>query len=115
MPVKDAKAYGPGWKEFSLRIRFERAAGRCEFIMTAAGRCPKRHGDVLPSGGKVVLTVAHLCHDPGCRDEAHVLAACQACHLAYDRALHSRNASATAKRKRLARAPELPFAAGVRQ
>ena len=99
MPVKDAKAYGPGWKEFSLRIRFERAAGRCEFIMTAAGRCPKRHGDVLPSGGKIVLTVAHLCHDPACRREDHIKAMCNRCHLRYDRHLHAEHAAASRRKK----------------
>jgi len=120
MPVKNQAAYGPGWKEFSRRIRFERDGGRCACtgqcrLSFAVGvhdgeeeRCHATHGSSTASGGRVVLTVAHLCHDASCRDETHVKAMCQRCHLAYDRELHSRNASATARRKRLARAPMLP-------
>ena len=38
--------------------------------------------------GKVVLTVAHLTHNPqDCRRE-YLKAMCQRCHLRYDRLLH---------------------------
>ena len=34
--------------------------------------------------GRVVLTVAHLCQDSTCDDEAHLKAMCNRCHLRYD-------------------------------
>lgn len=43
----------------------------------------------------IVLTVAHLNHDPrDCREE-NLQALCQRCHLALDLAHHQRNAAAT--------------------
>jgi len=37
----------------------------------------------------VVLTVAHLDHQPENCDPANLMAMCQACHLAYDRDHHA--------------------------
>jgi hypothetical protein len=46
----------------------------------------------------VVLTVAHLNHDPAdCRDE-NLKAMCNRCHLRYDTALHVRHAATTRAR-----------------
>ncbi len=110
-PIRKERAalYGRDWSMFSDRIRFTRARGRCECRgecghrhetrRKCAGRCPGRHGDILLRGGKLVLTVAHLCHDESCRDESHVRAMCQRCHLRYDAYHHARNASATRDRK----------------
>lgn len=100
MPIrKDLKhLYPPDWKEISHRIRFGRANGRCEF-------CGARHGwyrgpngilwdpSILEQIGlmefhhfsKIVLTTAHLDHDPTNNDEANNLRAlCQRCHLDWD-------------------------------
>jgi hypothetical protein len=44
---------------------------------------------------RVVLTVAHLDHDPAGDDPARMRALCQRCHLRYDAAHHARNARAT--------------------
>ena len=80
--------YGADWPQFSHAIRFDRAGGRCECEGecgrgTHAGRCPNEHGQpAYGTGSKVVLTVAHLCHTPECRE--HVKAMCNGCHLAYD-------------------------------
>lgn len=85
--------YGPDWRDFSASIRFGRACGRCECEGecgrgTHDGRCPNIHGgDAYGSGSRVVLTVAHLCHTPECRE--HVKAMCQGCHLHYDRDHHA--------------------------
>ena len=38
---------------------------------------------------KIVLTVAHLDHNPENVDDENLLAACQRCHLRYDRAHHA--------------------------
>lgn len=61
--------YDTGWKEFSRRIRFERAEGRCEcegecgLHRTHPGprRCVERDGEpAIWANGIVMLTVAHL-------------------------------------------------------
>ena len=117
MPI-DYASYPPNWREISDRIRFGRGAGRCEcsgecgrehpleFIehdgrMVPVRRCPERHGKAATDfRGQVVLTVAHLCHDPQCADETHLRSMCQRCHLSYDAAHHARNAARTRRRKR---------------
>lgn len=106
--------YPKDWDEISHRIRFERAAGRCECEGECGiehdGRCHRRHGDLevrsLSGYGlagtmkwKVVLTTGHLDHDPvNCVDE-NLRAWCQWCHLRYDRHEHARNAGRTRDRK----------------
>jgi len=95
--------YPPDWKAISLRIRFERAGGKCE-------RCEAPHGwfrradepdlffDSLEEAvlysdnvheddtsiSRVVLTTAHLNHDPSDNREENLAALCQRCHLAHD-------------------------------
>lgn len=70
-----------GWKAISLAIR-ERAMQRCE-------QCQAENGQPNPvTGSRVVLTVAHLDHQPeNCAPE-NLRAWCQLCHLAYDRPHH---------------------------
>lgn len=91
--------YGEDWSAFSDRIRFGRAASRCECEgecgrNTHDGRCPNTHGgEAYGTGSTVVLTVAHLCHTPECR--AHVKAMCQGCHLHYDKGHHAETAART--------------------
>lgn len=51
---------------------------------------------------QVVLTVAHLDHDPGnCADD-NLAALCQRCHLGHDREEHTRNAWATVRGRKAA-------------
>lgn len=90
--------YPPDWKAISLRVRFERAGGKCE-------HCEAPHGwfrdqyDVLHDpatwaglqtngfhwrASKIVLTTAHLNHDPSDNREENLAALCQRCHLAHD-------------------------------
>lgn len=93
--------YPHDWPEISLRIRTERADGRCECAGecgrgTHTGRCPNRNG--LPAygtGSRVVLTVAHLDHTPEHCDPGNLRAMCQGCHLHYDRDHHRQTAAAT--------------------
>jgi hypothetical protein len=81
--------YPPDWKENSERIRFQRAGGRCECTgecrLHKGRRCVERHGEpAVYARGKIVLTVAHLNHQPeDCREE-NLKAMCQRCHLRYD-------------------------------
>ncbi len=99
-----ARVYPSHWKALSHRIRVERAQGRCE----CEGECglhrthpgPRRceELDRHPAKwakGLVVLTVAHLCHDSTCDDEAHLKAMCNRCHLRLDVKQHQRNAYQT--------------------
>lgn len=106
MPIKpeNRARYGHDWHAFSDRIRFERAGGRCECAGecgrgTHEARCPNTHGaPAYGTGSTVVLTVAHLTHEPECRDEDKVRAMCQACHLHYDRGHHVETARRTRMR-----------------
>jgi hypothetical protein len=125
MPIRpeNRARYPRDWQEISLRIRTERAAGRCECrgecghdhlaefdenpaadlvddLIAAFGpdflRCLAENGRPHPvTDSTVVLTVAHLNHTPeDCRDE-NLKAMCQRCHLAYDRSHHAETRSAT--------------------
>ena len=84
MPI-DYREYPEDWPEISHRIRVNRAGNKCE-------GCGAENGKAHPvTGSKVVLTVAHLNHDPqDCRDE-NLRAWCQRCHLAYDLRHHQAN------------------------
>lgn len=94
----DLNRYPPYWKQFSRWIRFERARGRCECTgqcgkhtnKNGGWRCTEVHGRPAAfANGNTVLSTAHLCTcDPPCAKPAHVIAACQRCHLRIDRDLH---------------------------
>jgi hypothetical protein len=80
MPIRpeNRDRYPSDWKSISLRIRTERAAGRCECLGecgrgTHTGRCPNVNGgQAYGTGSKVVLTVAHLDHTPeNCNRDHH--------------------------------------------
>lgn len=111
----DPKRYPADWREFSRRIRYERAKGRCEctgecglhngqdLVDPYNGRCRELDGQPAKfATGTVMLTVAHLnrkdgpCQcDPHCAIEDHVKAMCQRCHLRYDGERHQANAAET--------------------
>jgi len=89
-----AERYPKNWKEISVRIR-ERAGNRCEFCGA------ENHQPHPETGSMVVLTVAHLDHDPqNCSDE-NLRALCQRCHLRYDADHHARNAALTRLERRI--------------
>lgn len=98
MPIRpENKArYPKDWPEISRRIRFERAHGQCERHVKMEGwpdggmiRCQALHGRTHPvTGSIVVLTVAHLDHNPENCAEDNLLAMCQRCHLRYDQHHH---------------------------
>jgi hypothetical protein len=98
--VSQRRRYPANWRQISARIRFIRAAGRCECKGECGtgheGRCAARHRLPHPvTGSTVVLTTAHLDHQPeNCADE-NLRAMCQRCHLAYDAAHHAANAALT--------------------
>lgn len=94
MPIRPEMRplYPTDWPVISRRIRHERAQNQCE-CDGRCGRhgepCPARNGEAHPvTGSRVILTVAHLDHDPANCSEDNLLAMCQRCHLAYDAELH---------------------------
>lgn len=104
MPIKaENKArYPADWKQISKRIR-ERAGNRCEGSPAYPDCCAANAQPHPVTGSKVVLTVAHLDHQPeNCGDD-NLRAWCQRCHLTYDAAHHAANARETRKQKRPAR------------
>jgi protein-arginine kinase activator protein McsA len=108
--------YPANWNVISQRIR-ERAGNKCEVCGVKNHRYITRseNGWQYSSEGawndykngfsktkvvKVILTVAHLNHNPAdCRDE-NLKAMCQQCHLRYDAKLHAGNAAITRKAKK---------------
>jgi hypothetical protein len=109
--------YPIDWKELSAVIRFRRAGGRCERCgrphlrvvddlgdgrwwdegtgswRNGRGRAigPPAFGDhARLRRTRVVLTTAHLDHDPTNNRPRNLKALCQRCHLAHDRAEHRR-------------------------
>lgn len=111
MPIRpeNRARYPADWDAISARIRWERAGGRCECEGECGtghvGRCTRRANDPLSAeidGPRVILTTAHRDHTPEHCDDANLFAACQRCHLGYDRAHHARTRAATLERKRSA-------------
>ena len=81
MPIRpENKAlYPDDWKEISHRVRTE-AKWLCE-------NCGAQNYHPHPiTGSRVVLTVAHLDHDPTNNARDNLRALCQKCHNDYDRA-----------------------------
>jgi hypothetical protein len=68
-----------------------RGPRRCEEIHTAPAKWAR---------GKVVLTIAHLNHDPTDNRIDNLKALCQRCHNRYDQPHRQANARATRRRKR---------------
>lgn len=48
---------------------------------------------------EIVLTIAHLDHDPTNNDPSNLRAMCQRCHLRYDSKEHQKNAAETRRKK----------------
>lgn len=86
MPIRpdQRSRYPDDWPMISYRIRNDRAQWACEW-------CGARHGHPHPdTGSSVVLTVAHLDHQPeNCSDE-NLAAMCQRCHNRYDAPMRAR-------------------------
>lgn len=105
--------YPDNWKEISYRIRFERARGCCESCgmkhwavikrfangswrpLTAIEwdmvflRIRNQHSNMTESlkhhgFTRIVLTVAHLDHDPTNNKDENLKALCQKCHNRHD-------------------------------
>lgn len=123
MPIRpeNRARYPKDWADISLRIRVDRAGGRCECHgecgrpsahLDIDGRCQNRNGKpAVGTGSRVVLTVAHLNHTPeDCTDD-NLAAMCQGCHLHYDRDHHAETRSATIQAALLAQMEPLDLGA----
>jgi len=91
----DRSRYPDEWEEMREAV-LERAGNRCEGSPLYP-ECRAANGLPHPvTGSRVVLTIAHLDHDPEeCRDLERLRAWCQRCHLAYDRPRHVAKARAS--------------------
>jgi len=125
MPIRASERhrYPPDWPAIVQRIR-ARAGDRCEFLRADGTRCNAPNHELIfrrranledwrwPHGGDcgerdascygvtVVLTVAHLNHQPeDCREE-NLRAGCQLHHLRHDKAHHRMNAARTRRSKK---------------
>jgi hypothetical protein len=115
----EQQRYPKDWPQIRARI-LARAGGRCEFSCADGSRCdapdltmvyrsnknPERWGlgDVDFCGDcyqvRVVLTVAHLNHQPeDCSDE-NLKSGCQLHHLRHDAKHHAGNAARTRRAKK---------------
>ena len=127
MPIRkeDKKLYPFTWPEIRKRI-LERAADRCEGCGVRNYSVGSRLGERwvlygtysrykdaretaerLNANGNeneryivIVLTIAHLNHNPADTDEQAMRAYCQRCHLAHDKILHRNNAKRTRAQKK---------------
>lgn len=105
-PIKpeNRALYGMDWPLIAREVKDDsywtcQCDGRCGRT-PHADPCGAVHGQPHPStGSKVVLTVAHLDHDPSNNGEPHdrpnLCAMCQACHLSYDADHHAETRAAT--------------------
>lgn len=105
MPIRKENRgrYPKDWAAISLRIRSERANWQCE-----APDCGAMQGAPHPiTRSRVVLTVAHLNHQPEeCRPE-NLMALCQRCHNRLDAKM--RASGLKARRRAALGVAELPL------
>lgn len=104
MPIKaeNAARYPKDWKAIVAEVR-GRAGNRCEGS-PAYPDCRAANGEPHPvTGSRVVLTTAHLDHQPENNGEPgnrpNLRAWCNRCHLTYDAKHHARTAAATRRAK----------------
>jgi len=92
MPIKpeNKHKYPPNWKEISEHIRFNRADNKCEVCGAINYSYINKHNRELclsdeDSAIRVILTVAHLDHQPENCNHDNLKAMCQKCHNNYDK------------------------------
>ena len=107
MPIRPENKglYPPDWKHIRVRI-LARAKHRCEGS-PAFPKCRAANHQPHPeTGSRVVLTIAHLDHDPTHNEPSNLRAWCQRCHVTFDAAHHASTAART-KKERLEKAGQL--------
>jgi hypothetical protein len=99
--------YPPNWQELRQKV-LRRAGGvrsrdgktilveaQCESCAFYPGCTAVNHQPHPVTGSKVVLGIAHRCHDERCERLDHLLALCNRCHLKLDEQQHKQNAAQT--------------------
>lgn len=102
MPVRASERprYPADWRAIAYGVK-EKARWTCVGSPKYPD-CRAVHGKPHPvTGSTVVITVAHLDHQPENVDRSNLRAWCQRCHLTYDAAHHAANAAATRAAKRV--------------
>lgn len=103
MPIKkqNLHLYPHNWRKISWWIIHIRAQEHCEGILEDGTRCMAENHKPHPVTGKnVVLSVAHLDHDPtNSADESNMKAFCQRCHNRWDREHRNESIRETYKEK----------------
>lgn len=107
MPIKpeNAARYPKDWKAIRARI-LERAHNCCEGspkypdcrVVNGSFRFASSDPDLAKV--RIVLTIAHLDHQPENCEDSNLRAWCQKCHLAYDLKHHAETAYATRHARR---------------
>lgn len=101
MPIRpeNRARYPNNWKVLRADILF-RAGNACEGSPRFPDCRAVNYEPHPQTGSKVVLTIAHLDHQPENNEPANLRAWCQRCHLVYDAVQHAANASITRAEKR---------------
>lgn len=90
--------YSKEWKSFRASI-LARARNRC-WGTPQHPDCRAANGEPHPeTGGKVVLTIAHMDHDESHADPNRCRALCQRCHNKWDAPHRKKNAAETRRRR----------------
>lgn len=115
MPIRPEllHLYPTDWAERAAWIKHVRAGGRCEctgecgrvlsHLAPGDARCWNEHGKPKfgpPPNTVVILTCAHLDHDPTNSEPDNLRAFCPGCHLAYDAEHRKANRLATLAARR---------------
>lgn len=101
MPIKpeNRERYPKDWRVISEAIKV-RAEWRCESV-PGQPPCGAVDGQRHPiTGAIVILTVAHLDHQPEHCTDDNLRALCQRCHNRYDQPHRKKNAAATRRDKK---------------
>ena len=117
MPIKkeNKKLYPKNWKEIRQRI-LERAGNKCEFcgVKNYSVGYRNQNGEFIESVGmqqeadeldgeklfKIILTIAHLDHNPTNNNPSNLRALCQKCHNNYDKEHRKETRKKTLEEKR---------------
>ena len=92
MPIKpeNRRRYPQNWKTEIRPAILERAGHRCEGSPAYPDCRVANYTSHPVTGSRVILTVAHLDHQPENCDPANLRAWCQRCHLTYDAEHHAK-------------------------
>lgn len=94
MPIKpeNKNRYPRNWKEIRESI-LKRADNKCEGALSYPDCRAENYREHPITGSKVILTIAHMDHQPENCSLDNLRALCQRCHLDYDKDFHARNRS----------------------